>query len=251
MRVIVTRPEEEAAETARKLAALGHEALVAPVLQIRLLPFALPDHDFQGVAVTSSNGVRALSTVLAGRHDAAQWRQRRVYAVGGRTAQAAHEAGFVNVLAPQRTGGVGVLAEFITSDADPRKGPLLYVSGRDVAGDLAGELSARNFSVTQVTGYAADAVKELSSNARKALVDGTAGAVLFYSARSASAFFEATSEIHGKIRDTDVRFLCLSPGVAAMMPETIVCERVSVAKLPEESALLDLLDAAAGGGSQA
>ena len=195
--------------------------------------------------------MRALSTVLAGRHDAAQWRQRRVYAVGGRTAQAAHEAGFVNVLAPQRAGGVGVLAEFITSDADPRKGPLLYVSGRDVAGDLAGELSARNFSVTQVTGYAADAVKELSSNARKALVDGTAGAVLFYSARSASAFFEATSEIHGKIRDTDVRFLCLSPGVAAMMPETIVCERVSVAKLPEESALLDLLDAAAGGGSQA
>ncbi|MEZ5877305.1 MAG: uroporphyrinogen-III synthase [Tepidamorphaceae bacterium] len=92
MRIVLTRPEE-APEKRRKALLPCHEVLLAPALEIRMLPFALPDEDFQAVAVTSVNGARALSAALCG-HREETWRQRRIYAVGERTAQAAREAGW-------------------------------------------------------------------------------------------------------------------------------------------------------------
>lgn len=216
-----------------------------------MLPFALPDEDFQAVAVTSVNGARALSAALCGHREEETWRQRRIYAVGERTAQAAREAGFGDVVTPPDAAGVEALAGFIAKDADPHAGPLLYISGRETAGDLAGALSGQGLSVTQVTAYAANAVAGLPSQVSAALTDGTADAVLFYSARSASAFFAAAAQIQDAIMDSKVRFLCLSQSVAAMIPETVTPTRVSVAKLPEESALFDLLDTAGGHGSRA
>ena len=35
MRVLVTRPDDDAEETAAKLIALGHEPIVAPLLEIK------------------------------------------------------------------------------------------------------------------------------------------------------------------------------------------------------------------------
>ena len=62
MRVLVTRPEDDARETAVRLKALGHEPILAPLISIRFIDG--PDIDLAGVQAliaTSSNGVRALA----------------------------------------------------------------------------------------------------------------------------------------------------------------------------------------------
>ncbi|MGQ3075829.1 MAG: uroporphyrinogen-III synthase, partial [Ferrovibrionaceae bacterium] len=80
MRILVTRPAEQAAETARHLAALGHDVLIDPLLEIVARPGDLPPLDgVAAVLVTSVNGARALAA-------ATPRRDVLTVAVGGRTA---------------------------------------------------------------------------------------------------------------------------------------------------------------------
>src|ERR1700689_2967092 len=91
MRVLVTRPYDDALETAAKLKALGHDAILAPLLEIRF-------HDgdeialdgVQAILATSANGVRALA-----RHSAR--RDVALFAVGRQSADVARAAGFRDV----------------------------------------------------------------------------------------------------------------------------------------------------------
>ena len=93
MLVLVTRPREQAAETARLLRAAGHEVLIDPVLEIRRLPLpSAADRHAAAVAVTSANAVPALAglpgdvpvfavgdgdrTRAARRRPRARWRRR-------------------------------------------------------------------------------------------------------------------------------------------------------------------------------
>ncbi len=83
MRVLVTRPKEDAEETAQLLAARGHQALVAPLLETRFFDgAALTLEGVQAVLATSANGVRALARRTA-RRDVP------LFAVGPQTAEAA------------------------------------------------------------------------------------------------------------------------------------------------------------------
>ena len=62
MRVLVTRPIEDAGETEALLKARGHKAVIAPMLNIVFHdgpPIELAG--VQAILVTSANGVRALS----------------------------------------------------------------------------------------------------------------------------------------------------------------------------------------------
>ena len=81
--VWITRAEPGAAATAERVAAMGHKALVAPLLRIE--PLADVQIDLTGVAAlafTSANGVRAFAG-LNPRRDI------RVFSVGAGTTAAA------------------------------------------------------------------------------------------------------------------------------------------------------------------
>jgi len=83
MRVLITRPREDAAPLAARLAAKGIDSLIEPLLLIHLLPGAPLDlAGLQGLLVTSANGVRAFA---ARQPD----RDIPVYAVGDASARAA------------------------------------------------------------------------------------------------------------------------------------------------------------------
>ena len=91
MRVLVTRPIDDAQETAAQLASRGHEAIIAPLLEIRYAEG--PDialDGVQGVLATSSNGVRALARRTSRRNVS-------IFAVGTHTAAIARELGFQRV----------------------------------------------------------------------------------------------------------------------------------------------------------
>ena len=104
-KIWITRAQPGAGATAERVRALGHDALIAPLLAVRALPDV--EVDLGGVAAlafTSANGVRAFADICAER-------AIRVFAVGAATAQAARASGFKLVLSAD--GNVEALAEGI------------------------------------------------------------------------------------------------------------------------------------------
>src|SRR5579872_4370086 len=69
VRVLVTRPCEDAKTLAAKLTLRGHQPITAPLLEIRFHP-AEPVHlnGVQAILVTSANGVRGFAAAVRERH---------------------------------------------------------------------------------------------------------------------------------------------------------------------------------------
>ena len=102
MRLLVTRPEPDAAALAEELRALGHEPVVQPLLEFHALDFdPAPVKTAGALIVTSRNGLRALQ----GRIDPAGIAGCPVFCVGGETERGLRQAGF------QAIAGVAETAE--------------------------------------------------------------------------------------------------------------------------------------------
>src|SRR3546814_7342675 len=89
-RVLVTRPEPGASATARRLAALGHDVMTAPLFFVHSVEWTPPGEQFDALMLTSANAVR-LAGPLPDR-----WLALPCYAVGNGTAHAAASYGFPN-----------------------------------------------------------------------------------------------------------------------------------------------------------
>src|SRR5262249_16800636 len=132
MRVLVTRPEEDGAETARLLAARGHQAVLAPLLTVRFLDGPEPAlEDVQAILATSANGVRAFARRSANRGIP-------LFAVGPQTAGQAQKLGFQQIKSAD--GDANALALAAGRWAQPENGALLHVAGENNEGQLAGKL---------------------------------------------------------------------------------------------------------------
>src|SRR5262249_31051380 len=143
MRVLITRPEREATALATALGQRGHVAVIAPLFRLDVLH---PPADFaaalgacQAVLLTSANGARALA-------EASQQRSKRVFAGGDTTPATAEGLGFTTVWSA--SGDSTALAELVQQRLDPKHGPLVHVSGVDVAGEIAPEgFAVRRFAL--------------------------------------------------------------------------------------------------------
>ena len=121
MRVLVTRPLEDAQETAALLQVRGHEALVAPLFTVKF--HGGPRIDLTGVQAvlaTSANGVQAISRRTSRR-------DLPLFAVGPQTAQIARNEGFK--LVRSADGDAAALAQAIPAWASAENGALLHASG--------------------------------------------------------------------------------------------------------------------------
>jgi uroporphyrinogen-III synthase len=240
MRLLVTRPLDDAQALAERLAARGHAATVEPLLTIA--PDLRAPLDLSGIhalVFTSANGVRAYA-LRSPRRDLP------VFAVGAATAAAAREIGFANVASAE--GDVAALEETIAARVSPAEGPLLHVAGAVVAGDLAGRLAARGYTLRRATLYAAEPAPRLSAAAQAALEGGTLDGVLLFSPRSAAIFVELTAAPALRAAVGRLTLFALSPAVA-QAAAAAGWRRVVVAPQPDEPALLDLIDAEAAAGA--
>src|SRR3546814_16703436 len=128
MRLLITRPEAEAASLRARLAEHGIAADCAPLLEIRIRRDTVLSLDgVSGLLFTSANGVRAFAA-NATRRDLAVW------AVGEASAQAARAAGFSGLHTAR--GDVAKLAALVRVQARPPDGALRPVAGRERAGAL-------------------------------------------------------------------------------------------------------------------
>jgi len=130
----ITRAEPGASDTAERVAAHGHRAVVAPLLALERLPAPYIDlHDVKALAFTSANAVRAFAA-------ASPERDFRVFAVGAATATAAKAAGFRALLSGD--GDVAALtARIATRKLELKGGVVLHPGALQPAGDLVGALA--------------------------------------------------------------------------------------------------------------
>jgi uroporphyrinogen-III synthase len=246
VRVLVTRPQPAAAALAARLTALGHAAVIEPLLTI------VPEADAcerlaqafvgaQAVLFTSVNGVEAFA-------DARGRRDLRVFAVGDATASAARAAGFTEV--ESAGGDVASLAALVRARASPGAGALVHARGSDVAGDLAGELGAAGFTLRRVALYRAIPAETLSSSVIAAFHRGRIDAALFFSPRTAAAFVRLARAAGIEGASAAAVALALSPAVAAELG-TLSWRRLLTAEEPTETAILDMLASLAAAAARA
>ena len=233
MRLLVTRPQAEAERTAQALRRLGHEVVLAPMLQIEPVQASLDAGRWSAIMMTSGNAARAIAqhsarTALAGLP---------VFAVGRQTAAAAREAGFADVVSAE--GDAGDLAQLVRTRAS-KHGPLLYLAGNDISRDLAGELAKSGIAVETVVIYRAEAVGALPDDAREALASGALDGVLHYSRRSANIFLDCVAEPRLRDAARPLIHYCLSRRVAEPLAGQGFAD-VRVASGPQEAAMLDLV----------
>jgi uroporphyrinogen-III synthase len=227
MRLLVTRPVDDAGPLAEKLQVLGHEAVIVPLLAIAPKDSVeIPALPFQGVCTTSANG-------LLCKADLSAFYQLPFFAIGPQSAAAARHLGFTHV--SDKGGNVEGLVQYICKHAKPENGPLLYLSGAETTGDLEGKLKAHKFGVARVVVY--DAVPQVVSD----LVEQIAGAdgVLLYSPRSAKLWCGHVSEAKAGAVAADLLHYCLSANVAANLPKSW---RRKTSRTPDENGMLLLLD---------
>ena len=244
MRVLITRPEREATALATALRERGHVPVIAPLFRLEILH---PPADFaaalaacQAVLLTSANGARALA-------EASEQRGKPVLAVGDTTAGTAEGLGFSAVTSAAGDGSS--LADLVRQRLDPKAGPLVHVSGIDVALDLDETLSRDGFEVRRFALYDAREESALPDSARAALQARALDAVTFFSPRAAALFAKLLGE--AGLTDTvrPVTAIAISP--AALAPLGALPFKASVAAArPTRQAVLDEIDRLAEAGVQ-
>ena len=173
MRLIITRPEEDALPLKAKLESRGHTAVLAPLLKIVPRPGSyVPPLVYQLICTTSANALKFLNV-----ED--RLKTIPLLAVGAQSLAMAQENGFK--LAEAHGGDVQGLAAHVVAKFDPQKGPVLYLSGAETSADLQALLMASGFTVERVITYEAVVQKpdDIESVVKEA--DG----VLLYSPRTA------------------------------------------------------------------
>jgi len=233
--VLVTRAAQDSEKTIARLSQHGIEAIAAPAIEIRTcgepdLPAAC-----RALIVTSANAIRA----IAGRAELSGLLGIPLYAVGDRTAEAARQAGFTQVRSA--SGTVGDLAGLVCAEIEPHEGVLMHVRGREVAGELGGELASAGYTVERRIVYESVCADQLPEAAVGAMETGVVDAVLLYSPKSADYFGRLTAKAGLAGRLADMTAVVMSLNVAdraraAGFGHTIVANR------PDESALIGSLE---------
>jgi uroporphyrinogen-III synthase len=223
VRLLVTRPEPDASETAARLNALDIETVVEPLLIAETLATTLPPAEgFAALAVTSANTLRA----LAARGDIERLMGLPVYTVGDKTAAVARSYGFADVTSA--AGNFGDLVALLL--AAGIKGPILYPAASKQAGDLRAALAPHGIMVITVPVYAMNPAPKMTTP--MAGIDGA----LLYSRRTAEAFVALAPPDLDRAR---LGMLCLAEPVAEpLMAAHFV--RVSLADHPSEEAMMAL-----------
>ena len=231
MRVVITRAENEARGMAKAVEGLGCEPLVAPMLDINYPETEIDLEGVQGVVVTSSNAVRALEK-------GTEIRDIPLYCVGPQSRKNAEAAGFINV--SNSFGGVKNLPVFVRREADPTKGPIVYLHGGNLTGNPLQDLANMGFKVRGKKVYSAGPVDKLPDNVREAFEGSEIPEfVTLFSIRTYKLFRSAMQNegLLPKLKDTTA--VCISPAVADFAREIRWKKVIS----SEEMTGLSILDA--------
>ena len=223
--LLLTRPQAQSALFAQQARADGWagDVLISPVLRIVLQPPETTRLDTVGTLVfTSQHAVAALVATTMRR----DW---PVWAVGPRTAQAAQEAGFRDVLVSG--GDATALLRDLTRD--PPKPPVLHLRGQHAASDIARHLRAAGQNADAVVVYRQEPCA-LSPEATARLSQGGDAVLAVFSPRSArllAAALHAQASISARLH-----MIAISDAAAKPLKD-IATGRCRIATRPDAAAM--------------
>jgi uroporphyrinogen-III synthase len=232
-RVLVTRPEPEASRTAERITALGFEPVVLPLMTTAAMRVEAVPTDVDAVAVTSSSALRH-----APAHLLAALGAKPCFAVGDKTAERAHEAGFGSVVSAR--GDADVLARLVIRHTAP-KARFAYLCGAVRRTEFESTVAGSGRTVVPIETYDTRRIEYSDAELTKGLGDERVDAVLLYSAESAAALGALLDRpiVAGRLAHT--LFCCLSARVAAAV--SVESARIRIAETPEQDSLFDVLKA--------
>ncbi len=232
MRLVLTRPQDDSERTGAALRAHGHDVLIAPLIKVEPVAFAV-NSKWGAVVVTSANAAAAVAT-----HPArAQLIALPVYAVGRRSADAARTAGFSNVTSAG--GDLDDLVRLIGEHRPDTRAPMLYLAGEDRAGDLIGDLAVHGIAAELAVVYRAVTAPfppDLIAALKKGEVDGA----LHFSKRSAENFLDGAKKAGVTAQALAVHHYCLSAQIAEPLTKA-QAGKITAARRPDEASLIALL----------
>lgn len=234
MRVLITRPEEDAREFETLLREHGHEPVTEPLLSIEYEEGPAITVDQYGLLVfTSANGVRAAARRLNAR-------STPVLAVGPATTAEARKSGFTDVVTSTGEGTQGIL-EYLKAHPSLLRSPMLHISGTDVAGDLSSMAAGMGANLARLQLYRAVPATGISDRLRAHLRDATLDAATFFSPRTAKIFCDLVQA--AGLADTTGRMAaCAISSNTANSLKTLTFRKVLVAHNATSLAMRDLLE---------
>jgi len=246
LRVLVTRPRNQARELSESLVRMGAEPVEAPLIRIEApddwtsVDAALADlSGFDHVVFTSGNAVEAFfSRLFENGLDARALGGVRVAAVGRTTAGALRRHG---IEADYQPGVFQAekLVEILVENCDLREARILFPAA-DIAGPAVAEgLTAAGAHVTRVTVYRTVMEEALPDDIASMLEDRKIHAAVFASSSAVQAFAKAVGPDGVPQLTGEVRIACIGPATA----ETAAEAGLSVDILPDQATVPALVDA--------
>ena len=231
-RVLVTRPQPDAALTAAKLETAGYLPSCLPVSETVATGASLPLGSFDAVAVTSANALRHINSDLL-----APYRHLQLYAVGEKTASVARDAGFETIYAGD---GWGLHLGRHVAAGMPTGSHVLYLTGKIRRPDFEAQLSAAGINLTVAETYDTHPVTYSDAELNRIADTGRAEVILLYSAVAARQFVALDKQAKGAFIQNAKYIFCLSQRIAAELPDNWNAQ-VRISETPDEDALLRLL----------
>jgi uroporphyrinogen-III synthase len=217
--LLILRPQAGAERTARRIAELGGDPVIAPLFEVVPLAWEAPDPAaVEAVMLTSANAASHAGPGLA------PFLAHPCYAVGEASAEAARAAGFGDVRIGRRDGKA--LLERLAADGVER---VLHLCGRDHI-----DLDRPGLRVEHRFVYAANAVEALPPDAAAAL---RAGAVALIHSPRSGALFRSLVEAAG-LDPAQIAVAAISPAAAAAAGRAWAA--VAIAPVPRDHALLEV-----------
>lgn len=234
MRLLVTRPEPEAATYIERLKELGHSGMSAPLTTITFAKGQLPLNGVQALVVTSKNALRA----LARSPSLPKALDLPIFTVGPGSGEMAAELGFERVIAGPASARE--LVAMIAARGEPSGRPLLLLSGDRQAFDTKGALEKRGFSVGEKIVYRTEAAGSLDPAVTEAIRSGRLDGVILMSPYSAEVFVALTDAAGVAEAARHLHYFCLSAAVANRLGP-ISPSNLHVAAAPNSEEMLALI----------
>lgn len=227
-RVLITRPEPGATQTAARVVALGLEPIVAPVLSIGIKHVQFPK-GIAAILLTSRNAIPACSAASP---------DCPIFAVGVATADAARKVGFSRVFSAD--ANAIALAALVEKTLSPFHGALFLPVGQGQGIDLAASLRQSGFQVLRRVAYTASGVSVLPTAADDHLRRGEVLFAMFFSGETSRHFVRLlrAKKLSNAVRDIEAVSISAQ---AAMALRSLPWRRISVADKPNQDAMLALL----------
>lgn len=243
MRLLITRPAEQADKTIEGLENRGHTCILEPMLHVVHTHAPLPPdsgakiNGWDGILVTSLNAIPALLSpfIANGRTDIP------VLSTGEATKLALEEIGFTNVTHANGSA-LDVAAhvpEWLGKNQLDSSAKILYPSAQKTAHDLSALLKAMNVSCHTWIVYQTQEATKFSATTEQALGSGAIDGVLLYSPRSARCFGQLVQQT--KTSGNDLVYFVLSDNIAGALPN-VPKTSIFIASEPNEEAMLSLID---------